>query len=101
MRFDMSLDWGFNMRDKEALVTIAEFENDFDAEIARVALETGGIRAVVLGGDLVANMPPLQEVRLRLQVLAGDVEKAQQILTEMEQESGDFEGLDDLEDETR
>jgi hypothetical protein len=49
----------------------------------------------------VANMPPLQEVRLRLQVLAGDVEKAQQILTEMEQESGDFEGLDDLEDETR
>jgi hypothetical protein len=66
-----------------------------------VALETGGIRAVVLGGDLVANMPPLQEVRLRLQVLAGDVEKAQQILTEMEQESGDFEGLDDLEDEAR
>ena len=90
-----------NMRDKEALVTVAEFENDFDAEIARVALETGGIRAVVLGGDLVANMPPLQEVRLRLQVLAGDVEKAKQILDEMEQESGDFEGLDDLEDETR
>ncbi len=89
------------MRDKEALVTVAEFENDFDAEIARVALETGGIRAVVLGGDLVANMPPLQEVRLRLQVLAGDVEKAKQILDEMEQESGDFEGLDDLEDETR
>jgi hypothetical protein len=89
------------MRDKEALVTIAEFENDFDAEIARVALETGGIRAVILGGDLVANMPPLQEVRLRLQVLAGDAEKAQQILQEMEQESGDFEGLDDLEDEAR
>ena len=89
------------MRDKEALVTVAEFENDFDAEIARVALETGGIRAVVLGGDLVANMPPLQEVRLRLQVLAGDVEKAQQILTEMEQQSGDFDGLDDFEDEAR
>jgi len=90
-----------NMRDKEALVTVAEFENDFDAEIARVALETGGIRAVVLGGDLVANMPPLQEVRLRLQVLAGDVEKAKQILDEMEQQSGDFDGLDDFEDETR
>jgi pentatricopeptide repeat protein len=89
------------MRDKEALVTVAEFENDFDAEIARVALETGGIRAVVLGGDLVANMPPLQEVRLRLQVLAGDVEKAKQILDEMEQQSGDFDGLDDFEDETR
>jgi hypothetical protein len=89
------------MRDKEALVTVAEFENDFDAEIARVALETGGIRAVVLGGDLVANMPPLQEVRLRLQVLAGDAEKALQILQEMEQQSGDFEGLDDLEDQTR
>jgi pentatricopeptide repeat protein len=89
------------MRDKEALVTVAEFENDFDAEIARVALETGGIRAVVLGGDLVANMPPLQEVRLRLQVLAGDFEKARQILDEMEQQSGDFDGLDDLEDETR
>ena len=87
------------MREKEALVTVAEFENDFDAEIARVALETGGIRAVVLGGDLVANMPPLQEVRLRLQVLAGDAEKAMQILQEMEQESGDIEGLDDLEDE--
>lgn len=89
------------MREKEALVTVAEFENDFDAEIARVALETGGIRAVVLGGDLVANMPPLQEVRLRLQVLAGDAEKALQILQEMEQESGDIEGLDDLEEDAQ
>ena len=89
------------MRDKEALVTVAEFENDFDAEIARVALETGGIRAVVLGGDLVANMPPIQEVRLQLQVLAGDFEKARQILDEMEQQSGDYDGLDDFEDETR
>ncbi|NLH16557.1 MAG: hypothetical protein GX455_08260 [Phycisphaerae bacterium] len=89
------------MRENEALVTIAEFENDFDAEIARVALENGGLRAVILGGDLVANMPPLQEVRLRLQVLAGDVEKAKQILQEMEQESADFEGLDDFEEDAR
>ncbi len=89
------------MRDKEALVTVGEFENDFDAEIARVALENGGIRAVILGGDLVANMPPLREVRLRLQVFAGDVEKAKQILHEMEQESGDMEGLDDFEDEAK
>ncbi len=89
------------MREKEPLVTVAEFENDFDAEIAKLALESAGLKVAVVGGDLMANMPPIQEVRLQVQVLAADVEKAKQVLQEMEQESGDMEGLDDLEEDSR
>jgi len=89
------------MREQESLVTVAEFENDFDAEISKMALESAGLKVAVVGGDLMANMPPIQEVRIQLQVLAGDVEKAKQILQELDQETEGSEGLDDLEDDTR
>ncbi len=86
------------MRENESLITVAEYENDFDAEIAKLALESAGLKVAVVGGDLIANMPPIQEVRIQLQVLAGDFEKAKSILAEMDRQPPvDVDGLFDSE----
>lgn len=66
------------MEDK--LVTIADYETGFEAELGKVRLEAEGIRAAVLGGDLVANMHTIEAFRVELQVLEKDVEKSKQIL---------------------
>ena len=76
----------------DKLVTIAEFETVFEAELAKVRLEEAGINASVLGGDLVAMMVPLQQVRVELQVLETDVDRAKEILeatpSQPQQENG-------------
>jgi hypothetical protein len=69
------------MRD-EKLVTIAEFESGFDAELAKVTLDNAGIESVVFGGDLVANMPTIEPIQIELQVFENDAERAKQVLAE-------------------
>jgi len=71
---------------EDRLVTIGEFESGFDAELARMRLEEEGIEAVVVGGDLVANMPPIELIKIELQVFEKDAQKAAEILAAMEQE---------------
>lgn len=61
-------------------ITIAEFETVFEAELAKVRLDEAGINASVLGGDLVAMMVPLQQVKVELQVLETNVDRAKEIL---------------------
>lgn len=73
------------MEDK--LVTIAEYESGFEAELARVRLEEEGIEAIVVGGDLVANMPTIEVIRVELQVFDKDAQKAAQIIAAIEQEN--------------
>lgn len=77
-----------NMEDK--LVKIADYETGFEAELAKTRLEDEGIKAAVLGGDLVANMHTIEAFRVELQVFEKDVKKAMQIL-ESEPESLDQE----------
>jgi len=72
------------MEDK--LVTIAEYETGFEAELAKVRLEEEGIEAIVVGGDLVANMPTIEVIKIELQVFERDAQKAAQIIAAMEQE---------------
>jgi hypothetical protein len=73
------------MEDK--LVTVEEFETGFEAELAKVRLEEEGIDAIVVGGDLVANMPTIEPIKVELQVFEKDAERAAQIITAIEQES--------------
>ena len=77
------------MEDK--LITIAEFDTVFEAELAKVRLDEAGINSSVLGGDLVAMMVPLQQVKVELQVLETNVDRAKEILkttpSEPQQES--------------
>lgn len=72
------------MREDEKLITVAEFESGFDAELAKVALENEGIESVVFGEDLVVNLPHIQTIHIELRVFEKDLEQAMRILAEHE-----------------
>ena len=64
----------------DKLVTLAAFDTGFEANLAKIALENNGIRSIVVGEDLVTNMPLIDGIRVELQVFARDVDKARAIL---------------------
>ena len=66
---------------RNRLVTVGEYQFDLEAEIARIALEAEGIRCTVVGGDLVANMPTIEPIRIELQVFDDDVPRAREVLS--------------------
>ncbi len=65
---------------EDRLVTIAQYETGFEAELAKVRLESEGISAAALGGDLVAYMYTLPAVKVQVQVFEKDAARARQIL---------------------
>ncbi len=73
------------MEDK--LVTIAQYETGFEAELAKLQLEAEGIDAIVLGGELVAYRGTVGPVKVDLQVFEKDAQKAAQIIEAIEQEN--------------
>ncbi len=73
------------MEDK--LVTVGEFETGFEAELVKVRLEEQGVEAIVVGEDLVANMPTIERIKIELQVFEKDAQKAAQIIAAIGQES--------------
>jgi len=68
------------MRENEKLVTIAKFENGFDAQLAKIVLQREGIDSVIFGQDAAVSLYFTGITHIELQVLSGDVERAQQIL---------------------
>ena len=66
------------MSDK--LVTIAEFDMVFDAEMAKDCLLDNGIKATVVGDDLIAISPAVGKTMVEVQVFAEDVEQAKTVL---------------------
>lgn len=79
------------MHDDQKLVTIADYENEFDAELAKLTLDNAGIESVVMGEDIGAIKPfSTTNYNVELQVFEKDVEKAKQVLAE-KAEQGDQE----------
>ena len=73
------------MHDDEKLVSIAEFENSFDAELAKVALDNAGIRSTVLGEDIGIIQPYSSTLfHVELQVFEKDAERAKEVLAKPE-----------------
>jgi hypothetical protein len=73
------------MDEDKKLVTIAEFDNSFDADLAKLTLDNAGIESVVLGEDLAANVTFNTAIfNVEIQVMEDDVEKAKQVLAEKE-----------------
>ncbi len=70
----------------DKLVTLAAFETGLDANLAKIALETNGIKSIVVGEDLY-NVPIVNCVRIELQVFARDVDKARAILATHESQA--------------
>ncbi|MEN8127393.1 MAG: DUF2007 domain-containing protein [Planctomycetota bacterium] len=69
------------MADDQELVTIEEFENSYEADLAKLALDNAGIKSVILGKDLAANLTYNSAIfNVEIQVMAGDAEKAKQVL---------------------
>ena len=74
------------MRDNEKLVVIAEFENSFDAELAKITLENAGIPCAVFGAEMASTMtynPVLFHLELR--VFEQDADRAREILSEKDE----------------
>ncbi len=80
------------MENKDKLVTIAEFESSFDAGIAKMSLESNGIKSVIFGEDLIANMPTIGHIKAQLQVFSGDAAEAKKILDSSMNQAPDEEG---------
>ena len=83
------------MRDNEKLITIERFENNVDAELAKMALEQEGIVCSLAGLDLMVNMPYPNVINIELQVFERDAERAIEILdtlNPLEDDDEDVEG---------
>ncbi|MCE5186846.1 MAG: DUF2007 domain-containing protein [Planctomycetaceae bacterium] len=70
------------MENEKRLVTIAQFDNSFDAELAKITLENEGLKAVVVGDNLAHIQPYSFPNAVKLQVLQPDAERAATILQE-------------------
>jgi len=67
----------------EHMLSLAEFENEFEAEIARGHLKSAGIDAILSKDDAGGMLPSLQEVEgVSLLVRPEDVKRARVILRE-------------------
>ena len=65
----------------DKLVTIAEFESDLDAQMAKSVIEANGINAIIVGGNVKDLLPVDGKLNVQLQVFACDAEKAGEILS--------------------
>jgi hypothetical protein len=84
------------MADK--LVTIAEYMDSMQAEMAKQVLEDFDIKAVVIGENAVNTCLAPTVITAKLQVLEKDAEEAKQILEEQEQgfEPGEFSEFNEM-----
>ena len=73
----------------DELVTVEQFYNEFEAGLAKIALDDNGIHSVVVGGDVNSMLPHVEDFGVELKVMAKDVEKAKAIL---ESQKSDSEG---------
>ena len=64
----------------DRLVTIAEFENPFEAQVAKAALEDNGISAAIMGEKVQNLLPADGMLNVQLKVFAADEQKASEVL---------------------
>ncbi|AQT68980.1 hypothetical protein STSP2_02158 [Anaerohalosphaera lusitana] len=73
----------------DKLITIAEYENNLDARLAMMWLESNGVKATVTGETLSVVVPEIGWRRIELQVLESDAEEARKLLEEHEKQRDD------------
>jgi len=70
----------------EHMISVAEFDNELEAGIARGHLEAAGIAAILSKDDAGGMLPSLQETEgVRVLVLPGEMRKAKAILHDKSQ----------------
>ena len=68
----------------DKLVTIAEFESDLEAQMAKSDLQANGIDAIIVGGSIKDLLPVDGMLNVQLQVFSRDAEQAGAILSSQE-----------------
>ena len=67
----------------DKLVTIAEYDQEYEAQFARNMLTDSGIKAVVVGGNVKSlGYPAISMMSVQVKVFEADVKRGRQILTE-------------------
>ena len=89
------------MKENQKLVTIARFENEFEAQQAKIPLEEAGIHAVICGEILGgAGFPYTGKANfVELQVFEEDREQAEAILEEQLGTADEDENMDEEEEQ--
>lgn len=64
----------------DKLVTIAEYQSDIEAQMAKAALQANDIDAVIIGEPIKDLLPVDGMLYVELQVFASDVERARIVL---------------------
>jgi hypothetical protein len=65
------------------LITIAEFENTLEAQLAKAGLQSNGIRATVVGQTIHNLLPADGMLNVQLKILDSDIEKAKTVLNSL------------------
>jgi hypothetical protein len=66
----------------DKLITIAEYGQEFEAQIACDRLQDSGIKAVIVGGSVKSLAHPAMSMSVELKVFEADVQRGRQILME-------------------
>ena len=77
----------------DKVVTIAEFQSDLEAQMAKSALEDNGIDAIIVGGPVKDLLPADGMLNVQLQVFEHDAEKARVVLDAQQNQPGPEEGV--------
>ena len=64
----------------DKLITIVEFQNDIEAQMAKAALQADGIDAIIVGGAVKDLLPVDGMLNVELQVFASDAQRARAVL---------------------
>jgi len=76
----------------DKLVTIAEFQSDLEAQMAKSALEEDGINAIIVGGSIKDLLPADGMLNVQLQVFEHDAERAGAVLDSQKNQTDPEEG---------
>lgn len=68
------------MKENQKLVTIAEYDNSMDAELAKMTLENEGIETVIMGEPIGSSLYPVFDPYVKVQVFEDDADRAKQLL---------------------
>ncbi|MBE0534722.1 MAG: DUF2007 domain-containing protein [Phycisphaerae bacterium] len=85
------------MEDK--LITVAQFDTAFDAELAKMRLENDGIAAIVVGDSLVANMYTIEAIKVHLLVFERDADRARSLLANPPDEELRYDSDEDMDED--
>jgi hypothetical protein len=77
----------------DRLVTIACFQSDIEAQLAKFALEDNGIDAIIVGGPIKDLLPVDGMLNVELQVFARDAERARAVLDAQQNQPGPEEEI--------